>query len=141
MVFMRPKLLTLIAVPVFALVGCTASATPEPAPVESSTPSASPAPAAKKAVAKKVAEETQEDSKKHLEEAFLKEYRFSGGAQLDYTDKELVGFGKEACELLGKTGEVPAEFIGHSTGEQGVGVAATMAAKVVLCPEFNSYDK
>ena len=67
MVVMRPKLIALIAVPVFALVGCSASATPEPDPVESSTPSASPAPAAKKAVAKKAADKTPRNEAGYLE--------------------------------------------------------------------------
>ncbi|MGJ3403270.1 hypothetical protein [Glutamicibacter sp. Je.9.36] len=131
---MRPKLIALLAVPVFALFGCSAAkSTPEPTATVTvtATPSAS-------AENSNDAEPTLAVPEESLspEENYLNGARMSDHSLSKMTDKELLKLAEQSCERLAEGEKIPEVITaGSETKRLSANMAVRNMAGSQLCPD------
>lgn len=131
---MRPKLIALLAVPVFALVGCSAAeSTPEPTATVTvtATPSASAEETTQAEPTLVVPEESLSPEKKYLNGA-----RRQSEVLKDMSDSKLLELAHESCEQMQEGSRLP-EVVGSNDDPeiQSANIVVYGMAGSQLCPD------
>ena len=131
---MRPRIFAVLAVPVFALVGCSpAESTPEPQPTVTvtATPTASAESGNDAEPKLAVPEETLSPEQAYLERAKNNDHTLS-----KMSDKELLDLAEESCEGLAEGVKIPEVYeTGNETSRMSVNLTVRNMAGSQLCPE------